>query len=148
MVSCGIMVLQLPRQVRLVFSQTWEYQMASKAVFPPRLRVMAEYGSSGIWVAESVGPFRHGMISHQRLGLPHELKVRFVAWIEQYWARADQRPLDVAAFNAEGRSLAISLKAFVGGATEVVFEPEAEDGGLGGPEVIERADPLYDLEGE
>ena len=111
--------------------------MAGQAVFPKRLRVMAEYGSSGIWVAEPCGLFRHGMIGLKRLRLPAELAGRFVAWIEKYWARLDHRPFDVVAFNAEGRSLALELKAFVGLETEVVFEPEAESGGLGAPEVID-----------
>jgi hypothetical protein len=81
------------------------------------------------------------MMSHKRLGLPRELAHRFAAWIERYWDRADRKPFDTAAFNAEGRSLAIALKAFVGPHTEVIFEPETEDGGLGAPEVIEIAEP-------
>ena len=105
--------------------------------FPSCLRVMAEYGSSGIWVAEPFGPFRHGMVEHRKLGLPADLAARFAAWIEEYWARAEGRPLNVAAFNDEGRSLAIALKRFVGPNTRVVFEPELEDGGLGLPEIIE-----------
>lgn len=97
---------------------------------------MAEYGSSGIWVAESVGPFRHGMIGHKRLGLPDDLTARFTAWIMRYWARRDDG-FDVGAFNAEGRTLALALKFFVGARTEVLFEAEAEDGELSAPEVIE-----------
>ena len=109
--------------------------MPAKRRFPTRLRVMAEYGSSGIWVAEAVGPFRHGMIATRRLGLPDELTERFAAWIERYWARR-RDDFDVEAFNSEGRSLAVALKAFVGPDTEVVFEGEANDGGLLAPEII------------
>jgi hypothetical protein len=112
----------------------------SKPQFPKCLRVMAEYGSSGIWVAEPCGPFRHGMIEYKKLGLPADLAARFAAWIEVYWAWAEGRPLDVAAFNEEGRSLAAALKRFVGPNTQVIFEPELEDGGLGQPEIIECAE--------
>jgi hypothetical protein len=111
--------------------------MAGNSRFPKCLRVMAEYGSSGIWVAEAFGPFRHGMIDYKRLGLPDELAAKFAAWVDRYWARADRRPFDEAAFNAQGRSLAIALKEFVGPDTQVIFEPELEDGGLGAPEIIE-----------
>lgn len=111
--------------------------MARPTIFPTRLRVMAEYDSSGVWVAEASGPFRHGMVGHEHLGLPPELASRFAFWIERYWARAGKGSFDVAAFNAEGRALAAALKSFVGEETEVVFEPETEEGGLGTPEVIE-----------
>lgn len=110
--------------------------MHTKPKFPKRLRVMAEYGSSGIWVAEAVGPFRHGMIAAKRLGLPAELSARFAAWIERYWARLKDG-FDVDAFNAEGRALAAELKVFVGADTEVVFEAEGADGGLVPPVIIE-----------
>lgn len=110
--------------------------MAARRRLPKRLRVMAEYGSSGVWVAEACGPFRHGMIEHKRLSLPDGLAQRFAAWIERYWAVLDHRPFDVESFNAEGRSLAVALKAFVGAETEVVFEPETAEGGLGVPETI------------
>jgi hypothetical protein len=76
------------------------------------------------------------MIDHNRLGLPDELSQRFVAWIEQYWARLRDE-FDARAFNAEGRALAAALKAFVGSETEVVYEGEAEDGGLLAPEIVQ-----------
>jgi hypothetical protein len=110
--------------------------MPSEQRFPKRLRVMAEYGSSGIWVDETIGPFRHGMISYKKLGLPKELSSRFTAWIERYWARSKDG-FDAVAFNKEGRSLAVALKSFVGPDTEVVFEGEAPEGGLLAPEIIE-----------
>ena len=109
--------------------------MTAKAQVPKRLRVMAEYGTSGIWVAESVGTFRHGMIDHKKLGLPDALAERFGAWIERYWARLRDN-FDPKAFNTEGRALAVALKGFVGPETEVVYEGEAEDGGLLSPEII------------
>lgn len=94
-----------------------------------RLRVMAEYGSSGIWVAEQTGLFRHGMVEHATLALPPALAARFDAWIEAY-TEGLQRPLDDVAFNAEGVSLARALKAHCGAATEVVYAGERPDGGL------------------
>jgi len=97
---------------------------------------MAEYCSSGIWVTEPVGPFRHGMIDHKRLGLPKEMAERFAAWIEGYSGRL-REGFDARAFNVEGRVLAVALKAFVGPETEVVYEGETEDGGLLAPEIIQ-----------
>jgi hypothetical protein len=92
-----------------------------------RLRVMAEYDSSGIWAAEPVGLFRHGMVGHARLGLPPELASRFDAWIESYWRRLDGS-LDLESFNAEGLELAQALKRHVGSDTEVVFALESDEG--------------------
>lgn len=94
-----------------------------------RLRVMAEYGSSGIWVAEQTGLFRHGMVEHATLALPPALAARFDAWIDAY-TEGLERPLDDVAFNAEGMSLARALKAHCGAATEVVYAGERRDGGL------------------
>src|SRR5262245_23706785 len=107
-----------------------------KSPLPKRLRVMADYGSSGIWIDGMVGPFRHAMAEHRDLGLPDDLAAQFEAWINLYWARADKKSLDLASFNAEGRALAIALKAFVGSETEVVFEPVTSDDRPGPPEVI------------
>ncbi len=101
-----------------------------------RLRVMADYMSSGIWAAEPTGLFRHGMVEHARLGLPAELAARFRAWIRWY----DQQPevrLEVGRFNAEGLELARALKRHFGPATEVVFAPEADDGGPLPEQVVE-----------
>ncbi len=83
---------------------------------PLRLRVMADYGSSGIWVIGQIGPFRHGMIKHRSLGLSAELARRFDEWIDEYTSRLDpsRGALDVAAFNAKGRALAKDLKRFLG----------------------------------
>lgn len=109
-----------------------------------RLRVMADYGSSGVWTAEQVGPFRHGMVSHSALSLPDDLAARFNAWIAWYWQRRDAA-FSTAPFNAEGLKLARGLKRHVGPQTEVVFAPEAEDGGLLPEQVVEAApDPACD----
>jgi hypothetical protein len=64
-----------------------------------RLRVMAEYGSPGIWATEPVGPFRHGMISYDRLDMPEDLAAQFGAWIEPYCRRLDGG-FEAATFNA------------------------------------------------
>src|SRR5437867_1069892 len=47
-------------------------------------RVMAEYGSSGIWAIGNKAPFRHGMVEHSALQLPPEICDRFVKWIQTY----------------------------------------------------------------
>ncbi len=101
-----------------------------------RLRVMADYGSSGIWGATPVGPFRHGMVGYSRPRLPADLVARFEAWIEWYWQRLDGG-FEAAPFNAEGLELARALKRHVGPDTEVVYAPEAEDGGLEPEQVID-----------
>lgn len=109
-----------------------------------KLRVMAEYDSSGIWVIGQIGPFRHGMISHTDLGLPPELARRFDQWIEYYDARlADTVPeyahleFNAEEFNRMGRALARELKALVGPECYVEFLPELQDGGMGNAEVVE-----------
>jgi hypothetical protein len=76
------------------------------------------------------------MISHKQLGLPSELADQFRAWIDRYWTRTQSTIFDIDAFNTRGRDLAKELKCYVGAETEVVFEPEAEDGGLKAPEII------------
>jgi hypothetical protein len=101
-----------------------------------RLRVMAEYSSSGIWAAEPFGLFRHGMVGYARLGLPADLAARFAAWIEKYWRRLDGG-LDLVAFNVEGLELARALKRHVGASTEVVFAPESDEPGLRGDQIID-----------
>ena len=97
---------------------------------------MADYGSSGIWVAEAIGPFRHGMASHDGLSLPPELAADFARWIQSYWLRLEDAPFDTASFNAEGGRLASRLKQFVGPTVEVVFQPERDDGSLAPEEPI------------
>lgn len=104
---------------------------------PARYRVMAEYGSSGIWVLVAKGgAFRHAMIEHGALGLPAEVCRRFAAWIERYEVENLDGTLDVADYNAEGRALAVLLKAHVGPEAHVEHQGEASDGGLLPPETI------------
>lgn len=47
---------------------------------------MAEYASSGTWefINEANGPWRHTMVSHERLGLSKELSNRLKEWITIY----------------------------------------------------------------
>ena len=105
--------------------------------YPACLRVMAEYGSSGIWVVEPRGPFRHGMIEHQTLGLPADLAAAFDRWIEAYFmVLDDHESFDVAGFNAEGRRLASLLKQVVGPDTRVLHASEAADGSLAQEEEV------------
>ena len=105
--------------------------------FPEHLRVMAEYGSSGIWVVKPFGPFRHGMIEHKGLGLPDDVAHSFCVWIEKYWRVLDApAQFDAETFNLEGRKLARALKAFVGNDTEVVYVPINQDNTLGFEEQV------------
>ena len=114
-----------------------------------KLRVMAEYESSGIWVIEQVGPFRHSGVDYDWLSLPPELAEQFRRWIITYWAYYDQAMFDeeypefkgfifdTESFNQEGRELAHQLKAHLGPECYVEFQPESnEGGGLGTAEII------------
>jgi hypothetical protein len=95
----------------------------------PKLRVMAEYSSSGIWViGGGPGPFRHGMIEHGALRLPLALAQRFDDWIEAYETLDDA---GTTAFNLVGLQLATELKQIVGRGVYVEFVAEACGGGLG-----------------
>ncbi len=99
---------------------------------------MAEHGSSGIWVVEPHGPFRHGMIQHRKLQLPEELANGFREWIERYWMALDaQAEFDVQAFNEDGLRLARALKRHVGPETRVLFACEGADGHLGEEQELE-----------
>ncbi|MBO0795301.1 MAG: hypothetical protein J2P36_30785 [Ktedonobacteraceae bacterium] len=118
--------------------------MAKKQNILPKLRVMAEYGSSGIWMIGQIGIFRHGMIEHHALGLPPELARHFDEWIMEYTSPLENpgHSLDVTGFNATGRALAAELKRFLGPAYQVEYLPEKEDGSLGAAESITGADEL------
>ncbi|MBL8787804.1 MAG: hypothetical protein JNJ59_23075 [Deltaproteobacteria bacterium] len=102
---------------------------------PLHLRVMAEYGSSGIWRVSPnpTGPFRHGMLEHASLDLPADLAQAFDDWIERYTLENLAGTLDKTAFNLEGHRLATRLKAFLssrGHTPHVELQGEAEDGSL------------------
>lgn len=104
--------------------------------FPKKLRVMAEYASSGIWVIEPVGPFRHYMIAPEALGLPANLAEQFADWVGYYWKRLEGGSFDDAQFNAIGRKITKELKEFIGAETFVEYVPEMADGSLGVAEEI------------
>jgi len=104
---------------------------------PANLRVMAEYSSSGIWLVQPIGVFRHGMLDHNALGLPRELAERFTQWIAQYEQKLfAPGEFDVVTSNAEGRLLAQALKHHVGNRHSVEFLAETVEGGLCLPEEI------------
>lgn len=97
-----------------------------------KIRVMAEYGSSGIW-AFSDPPtkgFRHGMLEHHRLKLPKALSESFDLWIQRYEDNILQDRLDTGSFNAEGLRLATLLKQHLGPNRHVEFQGEDRDGSL------------------
>jgi hypothetical protein len=101
-----------------------------------KLRVMAEYGSSGIWVIGKIGVFRHGMIECSSLKLSPDLATRFEQWIELYWRTLEDN-FRVDEFNQIGRQLALELKTHVGQSGYVEFIPELATGDLGEREIIE-----------
>ncbi|HRE89224.1 MAG TPA: hypothetical protein PK095_08795 [Myxococcota bacterium] len=102
------------------------------------LRVMAEYGSSGVWKSrKKKGLFRHGMVELGDLGLSPALTARFAAWITTYEEDNLAGRLDVERFNHEGRALTRELARLIGEAVE--FQGELEGGGLGPPELIDPA---------
>jgi len=98
----------------------------------PHVRVMAEYGSSGIWGVSTRpgGIFRHGMLEHDALGLPAELRADLDAWIRRYEDEGPGGHLDVADFNRQGLALAQRIAAALGPDQRVEFQGEAPDGGL------------------
>ena len=104
---------------------------------PVKLRVMAEYGSSGIWLIQQVGVFRHSMVGYSSLGIPRELAKRFEEWIAVYENKSDETSdYDCLAFNAEGRLLAQAVKHHVGSDSSVEFLAETPEGGLSPAEEI------------
>ncbi len=97
---------------------------------PMKIRIMADYGSSGIW-AFSDPPaqgFRHGMLEHQRLKLPKALSHAFDLWIQRYEDEAPKDLLDIDAFNVEGLRLATLLKQYLGPQRHVEYQGEHEEG--------------------
>ena len=99
---------------------------------PLKIRVMAEYGSSGLWGFGETdnGPFRHGMLEYRALDLPDELCAGFRRWIQRYEDENLSHRLDPAAFNAEGLRLAGLLKRYLGTNQHVEYQGESPEGGL------------------
>lgn len=101
-------------------------------VTPIKLRVAADYSSSGIWLVEPWGELEPGMLAHEHLNLDPQLASKFDAWIELYALRLrDDASFDTHTFNITGRSLAAELRQFLGSRAEVVYLPESADGGVG-----------------
>lgn len=101
-----------------------------QAQHPMKIRVMADYDSSGIW-AFSDPPargFRHGMLEHRRLKLPKALSHAFDLWIRRYEDEAPQDLLDIDSFNGEGLRLATLLKQHLGPARHVEYQGEHAEG--------------------
>lgn len=102
-----------------------------------KLRVMAEYCSSGIWLIGRHGVWRHSMIEHSSLRLPTDLSSRFEQWIDLYITQLDNANFDTESFNCTGRALAKELKSHLGAEVYVEFIPESDEGsGLGAAEEI------------
>lgn len=103
------------------------------------IRIMAEYGSSGVWefIKDSdQSGWRHSMTTHERLGLSRELSARFKSWIETYENENISGELDHVSFNATGLSLAYEVYEQLGGENYVEFQGEGEDGNLEEPITI------------
>jgi hypothetical protein len=100
------------------------------------VRVMAEYGSSGLWLTYPAGMFGHGSIRCEALFLPPDLTAEFADWIEAYDGCLQPKTFDLDAFNRRGRELAQALKAHFGPESYVEFVPEEADSGIGTAEVI------------
>ncbi|MEW5786815.1 MAG: hypothetical protein AB1899_03065 [Pseudomonadota bacterium] len=109
-----------------------------KPQHPMKIRVMADYGSSGNW-AFSDPPatgFRHGMLEHHRLKLPKTLSDGFDQWIRRYEDEAPSDRLDIDAFNADGLRLAILLKQHLGPDRHVEYQGEGQNGAVLAPVLI------------
>lgn len=105
---------------------------------PKKLRVMADYSSSGIWVMESMLGFRHGMVDYGSLGLPEDLANRFKRWINIHDNNLSDKGLNLEDFDKMGLQLAKDLKKFLGTDAYVEYEPEKSDFGAAMMKVLER----------
>lgn len=106
---------------------------------PMKIRVMADYGCSGIW-AFSDPPskgFRHGMLEHHRLNLPAPLSDAFNLWIRRYEDENLKDGFDSESFNTEGLRLATLLKHHLGPNRHVEYQGEDSDGSALAAVVIE-----------
>lgn len=106
---------------------------------PKKLRVMADYSSSGIWVIDpgKFAPWRHGMISYEVFGLPEELSIRFSDWIKIYDKNLSNEGLDKD-FDKIGLQLARELKKFLGQDVYIEYEPQKSSFGKDMEKVLER----------
>lgn len=106
--------------------------MTNHAQHPMKIRVMAEYGSSGLWAFSNppAKGFRHGMLEHHRLKLPRALSDAFDLWIRCYEDDGPKDSFDAASFNAEGLRLATLLKLHLGPARYVEYQGVDQDGSL------------------
>lgn len=102
--------------------------------FPYKLRVLAEYESSGIWRS---GPNGVSEVKHEDLGLPPDLRGQFYKWIALYSRRLAEDDWNLDEFNARGRSIAKDLKVFMGPEIAVEYIPELPSGDEGPPETID-----------
>ena len=68
------------------------------------IRVMAEYGSSGVWgfSKNPSGLFKHGMMEHSELHMPRELQERFERWIQEYETKNLNDTLTMDTFKCRG----------------------------------------------
>jgi hypothetical protein len=90
------------------------------------VRVMADYGSSGLWLTYPPGWYGSSGISCEALRLPAALSSRFAAWIETYVCQT-KKTFDPEAFNRTGRELAQALKEHLGPQSYVEFVPEPQN---------------------
>jgi hypothetical protein len=97
-----------------------------------KIRVMADYGSSGIWgfSDNQSKAFRHGMLEHSDLKLPDTLCKQFEKWIHEYEKYNLEDKLNRKKFNENGLKLAKSLKDHLGEDVYVEFQGESKDGGV------------------
>jgi hypothetical protein len=98
-----------------------------------RLRVMAEYGSSGIWGIGLIGPYRRGMVEHEWLRLPVDLSWAFIQWIDWYYKTmpdSEGEAQDIEKYYAAGLPLSEELKGWISwywdnvGGKSTVFDTE------------------------
>ncbi len=105
---------------------------------PVKIRVLAEYESSGIWYVTPDGGV--GMLEHEDINLPQELSDKFYQWIALYFGRLTPSIAavwDLDRFNNMGRQIAQDLKNFVGAEVTVEYVPELPSDKTGQPELVE-----------
>lgn len=90
------------------------------------VRVMADYGSSGLWVKFDAPDemFRHGMAVPDDIGISQELADKLSLWIDKYDTLENDEE-SVKKFDDEGRQLARLVKNELGKSVTVVYSPES-----------------------